>query len=403
MPGFSNQISPIVAVREPEIRANPKLLAALWTGPGTFAVTPGSLGSTETWLRDSLDLVPADYRTDHFVLMTSGSTGDPKLIVAKKNRAERLVEVIHAAQENEPVRETIACLPLSYSYAFVNQWLWANHLRRRIVMTDGFSRPDDLRGTLEAADNAMICMVGVQVPLLLSLFGSHRFPGILRLNFAGGRFPQERLGELRGIFPNAKIFNNYGCAEAMPRLTIRHAEDADTAANIGRPLPGIELRSGEEDRLEFRSPYRAVAFVEGSVIRAVADEEWGETGDLGRPAGDGSWILLGRKSEVFKRFGEKISLPAIQAAVHRVWTGELAFYREIDSMGENSHVMVLAPHPPADQLRSILLELRRNFTRPHWPLRVESMEQLPRLPNKKVDARMLAERNHVIVQWSQRY
>ena len=205
------------------------------------------------------------------------------------------------------------------------------------------------------------------------------------------------------MFPSAKIFNNYGCAEAMPRLTIRRADDADTAANIGRPLPGVELRSGEEDQLEFRSPFRAVAFVEGGAFRAISDEEWVETGDLGHQAEDGSWILLGRRSEVFKRFGEKISLPAIQAAVQRVWSGELAFYREFDSMGENGHVMVLAPHPPDEQLRAVLMELRRNFTRPHWPLRVESVEQLPRLPNNKVDTRVLAERNHVTVEWSQRY
>jgi acyl-CoA synthetase (AMP-forming)/AMP-acid ligase II len=393
----------VAVLSESEARSDSRFLVRAWAGSETFVFLPTHFPAHGHRIENSLALLPAEYRTDHFVLLTSGSTGDPKLIVAKKSRSERLAEVIHAGQENEAVRETIACLPLSYSYAFVNQWLWANHMRRRLVLTDGFSRPDGFKRTLEDAHDAMICMVGIQVPLLLSLFGSQKFPGIIRLNFAGGRFPQEHLQNLREIFPNAKIFNNYGCAEAMPRLTIRRAGGANTAANIGRPLPGIELRSGEEDQLEFRSPFRAVAFVEGGVLRAVTDEEWVETGDLGRQAEDGSWVLLGRKSEVFKRFGEKISLPAIQAAVQRVWSGELAFYREFDSMGENGHVMVLAPHPPGEQLRSVLMELRQNFTRPHWPLRVESVERLSRLPNDKVDTRVLAERNHVTVEWSQRY
>ena len=183
----------LTIVREPEIRADHRLLAKLWAESGTFAVVSTNLAANEAWLRESLALIPPNYRTDHFVLMTSGSTVAPKLIVAKKSRAERLTEVIHAAQENEPVQETIACLPLSYSYAFVNQWLWANHLRRRLVPTDGFSRPDELRKALDNAHDAMICMVGIQLPLLLSLFGAHKFPGIIRLNFAGGRFPQERL------------------------------------------------------------------------------------------------------------------------------------------------------------------------------------------------------------------
>lgn len=392
----------IVIVREAEVRHEPQLLAKLWASSSSFTLVANHLPGDDQWLDQSLALLPPNYREGHFVLMTSGSTGQPKLVIAEKSRAERLVEVIHDAQNNEPARETIVCLPLSYSYAFVNQWLWAHHKRRRLVVTEGFSRPVKLKQALEAARDAMICLVGIQVPLLFSLFGSQEFPGIIRVNFAGGRFPQEQLPKLRQIFPNAEVFNNYGCAEAMPRLTIRRAEDAGFAAEIGHPLQGVELRAGEEDQLEFRSPYRAVAFIEDDTFRPISDGEWTATGDLARLGDAGSWILLGRKSEVFKRFGEKVSLAALQAAVQRVWSGELAFYREQDSAGENGHVMVVAPHPFVDQLRSILMQLRHGFTRPHWPLRVESMEQLPLLPNRKIDTRALAERNRVTIQWSQR-
>lgn len=393
----------VIVLREAEVRADLAKLSERWGDSPTFAVVPTNLSLTEDWLRSSLTILPADYKTGHFILMTSGSTGEPKLIVAKKSRAERLVEVIHAAQDDEPARETIACLPLSYSYSFINQWLWSHHMRRKLVPTDGFTRADELKTALDSAREAMLCMVGVQVPLLRSLFGTHRFPGVIRLNFAGGRFPQEHLQHLREIFPNAEVFNNYGCAEAMPRLTIRRGFEVDNAANIGRPLPGVELSTGDEDRLLFRSPFRAVGFVEQGSFRAIADDEWIETGDLGRAVENGMWALLGRKSEVFKRFGEKISLPALQSAVQRAWLGELAFYRETDSMGENGHIMVLAPHPTNEQLKAIMMELRRDFTRPHWPLRIESMEHLPRLSNNKVDTLALATRANITLQWSQRY
>jgi len=392
--------SAVRIVREADVRVDHHVLDRLWEEPATFTFVPSNLALIEDWIVASLALIPAEYRHDHFILMTSGSTGQPKLIVARKDRAERLAAVIHSAQDEEPAQETIACLPLSYSYAFVNQWLWSHHLRRRLVPTDGFTRADELKAALDAADAAMTCMVGIQVPLLRQLFGAHRFPGVIRLNFAGGRFPQEHLGALREIFPNARIFNNYGCAEAMPRLTVR---PADSAANVGFPLPGVELRAGADEQLEFRSPYRAVAVIEGKLFRPLDDSEWVVTGDLGRAAENGSWLLLGRKSEVFKRFGEKISLPAIQAAVQRVWVGELAFYRETDTLGENAHVMVLAPRPEREQLRAILAELRRDFTRPHWPFRIESRDQLPRLPSTKVDGGALSQRDGVTVEWSQQY
>jgi len=393
----------VVVMQESEIRSNFRVLDTRWRSAETFAILPSNLPVTEEWLDDALHHLPQEFYTKHFLLLTSGSTGQPKLVVANRERAELLAEVIHRLQDGEATRETICCLPLSYSYSFVNQWLWSRILERRLILTDGFMRPGELKVALDAACDAMICMVGAQVPLLRSFFGDRTFPGIIRLHFAGGRFPQEQLDPLRQIFPNAKIFNNYGCAEAMPRLTIRRAEDADVAANIGRPVSGVELKTGEEDQLLFRSPFRAVGFIENSGFRAIADDEWVETGDLGRAADNGMWTLLGRKSEVFKRFGEKISLPAIEAVVQRVWHGELALYRETDSMGENGHIMVVAPHPEKRQLKAIMMELRRDFSRPHWPLRVESLERLPRLPNDKVDALALKERKDVIVHWSQRY
>ena len=73
----------------------------------------------------------------------------------------------------------------------------------------------------------MICLIGAQVPLLIEYYAGHVFSGVIRVHFAGGRFPAERLGDLHQIFPNAQIFNNYGCAEALPRLTLRPAEAAD--------------------------------------------------------------------------------------------------------------------------------------------------------------------------------
>ena len=398
-----SRVNNVVVVQEDEIRSNLRTLDYCWEGPETFAVLPSHLTLNKKELEDALQQLPQEFCTRHFLLLTSGSTGQPKLIVADRERAERLAVVIHEMQEGEPALETICCLPLSYSYSFVNQWLWSRILKRRLIATDGFMRPGELRAAFEAASQAMVCMVGVQVPLLRSLFGERTFPGINRLHFAGGRFPQEQLHSLRQVFPNARIFNNYGCAEAVPRLTIRRAEDADIAANIGRPLPGVELKSGDEDQLLFRSPFRAVGFIENSHFRTLANDEWVDTGDLARPGENGMWLLLGRKSEVFKRFGEKISLPAIETAVQHVWQGELAFYRESDSVGENGYIMVVAPHPEKQQLKAILMKFRSDFSRPHWPLRVESLERLSRLPNNKVDAVALKERKDAIVQWSQRY
>ncbi|HEU5348605.1 MAG TPA: class I adenylate-forming enzyme family protein, partial [Ktedonobacterales bacterium] len=359
------------------VDAEVEVLASAWSAPPTFALIPDKIGSGSDLVAPWLETLTPMFQAGHFMLLTSGSTGTPKLIVGKRERAEALVRVLHRLQDLEALEETLVTLPLTYSYAFVNQWLWSRVFRRRLVLTRGLAEPDHLRERLASASQAMLCLVGAQVPLLLQHFCHESFPGVIRLNFAGGRFPQEQLPALARLFPKAQVFNNYGCAEALPRLTVRKAEDADEARILGFPIDGVELSTDTDSNLLFRSPYGAVGIVEDGAFHPVADGDWIATGDLGERRADGRWQLLGRASEVFKRYGEKLSLAAIAATVNSAWPGQCGFYREADPSGEEGYVLVLAPMADAASLRAVLHAFRAGHTRPHWPLRIEAVAAMP--------------------------
>jgi acyl-CoA synthetase (AMP-forming)/AMP-acid ligase II len=387
---------------EKEAQRDIQLLRQAWKDEPTFAFLPEKTGVDHEWIEKGLSLLPDEMKNGHFVLLTSGTTGAPKLVIGQRQRSEKLAATLHRLQESEPVEETILALPLSYSYAFVNQWLWSHCHQRPLRLTPGLSDPAALRRALQQARNAMICLVGVQVPLLASYFPGQSFPGIIRVHFAGGRFPQENLPLVRALFPEATIFNNYGCAEALPRLTLRKAEAADEAADIGRPLTGVELSTNDATELLFRSPYRAVGIVEDASFNWIPSETWVKSGDLAQPTEQGTWRLLGRASEVFKRHGEKISLAALMTTVTGTWTGQAIFYRERDASGEDGHVLVLAPAPAPGQLQEILLSLRRRHGRAHWPLRIECAAALPLLPNGKPDVHEATVMKDKTLLWYQR-
>jgi acyl-CoA synthetase (AMP-forming)/AMP-acid ligase II len=386
---------------EHEVAEDPAALSAAWESDESFFFCPAKPGVPASWLDSRLALVPPGYAQGHFALLTSGSTGLPKLVVGEKSRAEALSQALHAAQELEPVREAIVTLPLTYSYAFVNQWVWAHvHGRRSTVLTHGLADVTRLVRALEGADAAMLCCVGAQVPRLTELLPG-RYPGVARVNFAGGAFPQNRLAEVRRLFPEALVFNNYGCAEAMPRLTLRRAEDANDGAVVGAALPGVSLRAGASGELSFRSPYGACAWIDDAGVHEVGPHDWIPSGDLGRVQEDGSIRLEGRATEVFKRYGEKIALPQLASSVRELWPGQLAFYRERDAAGEDGHVLVLAPHADAEAVRSILRAFRQRHPRAHWPLRIESSAELPLSQNGKPDTRAIATLEHKTVHWRQ--
>lgn len=377
-------------------------LDAAWSGEATFAFLPEKSGVAAGWAQDALHALPDDLQRHHFALLTSGSTGRPKLVIGAKARAEALARFLHVAQESEPIRETILALPLTYCYAFVNQWLWGRVMGRRLVHTRGFAHADEFRAALRAAQDAMICLVRIQLPLFRETLGEETFPGVTRVHFAGGAFPQAQLDEVRRIFVNATVFNNYGCAEAMPRLTLRRAEAAHDAGDIGTPLEGVELRTSDDGEVQFRSRYGAVAFVDDAGLHRIAPGDWTGTGDRGALGDDGHWHLSGRASEVFKRYGEKISLPLLAEAVGRVWRGTTAFYRERDASGEEGHVLVLAPDASEADVRAILQAFRAGYARAHWPLRIETAPKLPALPNGKIDTAALPALEGRTVAWRQR-
>lgn len=377
-------------------------LQKIWRAEESFVLLAGKLELS--FLPGYLAQIPAEYERGHFALLTSGSTGRPKLILGAKRRTAALARLLHSVQQSEAVTAAVLALPISYSYAFVNQVVWSIEMERRLRITGGVAAPNELAAALEEESNSMLCLVGAQLPLLFAAFGEKQFPRVTRIHFAGGRFPQERLTRLAQTFPNARVFNNYGCAEAMPRLTVRPAEQYTEGAIVGAPLPGIEMKLGEESALLFRSPYRAVAIVDETGFRAIADEEWLPSGDRAEQIAGGSWRLLGRNNEVFKRFGEKISLSALLQEIRAQWPGEAAFYTETDKYSELAHVLVLSPAPAPAQVTAILQALRKTHPRPHWPVRIESLPALPLSVNNKVDTQALAaESPEKVVEWRLRY
>jgi acyl-CoA synthetase (AMP-forming)/AMP-acid ligase II len=390
-------------LHEKEVLDDLKRLDRAWESSATFALLPDRSGVTNDWVVEAMEQFPTAFHNDHFVLLTSGSTGHPKLVCGARSRSERLASVLHQVQKSGPVKQTIVALPLSYCYAFVNQWLWSRVQGRELIVTKGFKEPDLLGEALLDAQDAMICLTGAQVLLFTRHFNpSVSFPGIIRCHFAGGRFPQDNIDIVRSYFPNAQVFNNYGCAEAMPRLTVRLLEDSNEARNIGRPLPGVMLRTNSAGELLFRSQFRAVAFFADGEMQVPPDDEWIASGDLGEAVANGYWQINGRSNEVFKRFGEKIALSQLLDSVGSSWKGQAEFYREKDSVGEDAHVLVVSPEPSEPEVRAILQVFRKLHPRAHWPLRLESIPAFTFLPNGKIDSRNLAHTESRTIHWRQR-
>ncbi len=378
-------------VGDDDLAASHDGLAAAWSSDRSVVLAPTRRGVNPAWFRDALDRLPAALAHDHVALLTSGSTGTPRLVVGTKSRARAMASCIHVHQDNHAVARTVTLLPLTYSYAFVNQWVWAHAHDRTLVVSPGLADVSATRALLRDGPDTMVCLVGP----LFSLLARHVPDGepltsVTRVNFAGAPFPWPERAALARVFPRARVFNNYGCTEAMPRLTITAMDALTGPSDLGVPLPGVELGIDAAGELRFRSAYGAVGLVEDGAYREVAADQWLGTQDVAVAHDDGRFALLGRRSEVYKRHGEKVSVAQQLEAVRAVWVGQAAAMMERDPAGDPAHVVVLAPTPSADQLRAVLKVFRARFPRAHWPLRVDCVDTMPLLETNKPDLQALA-------------
>ena len=339
--------------------------------------------------------VTADPRV-FLALMTSGSTALPKIVATSEENLARGIAAIHEAQGLWDVASTGMLLPLAYSYALVNQLLWAVALGRRVVLTAGLGMPADAVRDLREAAAEMLCLVASQARILFRLrFGAAQaLERVKVVNFAGAPFPVSSFAGIRALFPNSVVYNNYGCAEAMPRLTVAQvSSDEHDVCMVGPAIGDIELRvEGGQDvgPIVFRGSSASLGTLAGDGS-LVPHQEWIPSGDLGRIV-DGALHVFGRHDQVVKVAGERFSLLEIEAALLSSSCEHAMAWLETDQQGEQSIRAVVGgtTRPTGPELtRAFGDRLPRRF----WPKRVDWAATWMELPNGKTDREAIKARS----------
>lgn len=326
-------------------------------------------------------------------VMTSGSTGTPKLVAASLDSLAAGVSAIGAAQGLADVASTGVMLPLAYSFAFVNQLLWALFEGRRLVLLPGMLDPGRSFELMAAERVEMLCLVANQVRSLeeLGFGGDDAVATVKVVNFAGGPFPIAGLPTIRALFPAARLFNNYGCTEAMPRLTVAEVKGDDhPVTRVGRPIDGVELRldgDGAVGSIEFRAPSASIGLLDASGT-LLPHGAWLASGDLGRLE-DGELHVLGRHDQVVKLGGERVSLIEIEQALQSGALSDAVAWMENNEPAPELLAVVTGRVAPSHVELSRLL--RERLPRPMWPARLFWQAEWPLLPNGKTDRLCLQE------------
>ncbi len=137
-------------------------------------------------------------------------------------------------------------------------------------------------------------------------------------NLFGGRMRQAVTGaapiaqEILEFFYacGVPVMEGYGMTETSTVATVNTPDDF-RFGSVGKPLPGVEVRIGEDGEVLLRGPniFQGYYKNEAASQEALADG-WLHTGDLGHLDDDGFLYITGRKKDIIITAGGKNITPA---------------------------------------------------------------------------------------------
>lgn len=323
------------------------------------------------------------------VLMTSGSTGTPQAIATTYERLEKGIQFIHERQQLDTVESTGILLPVCYSYSLINQLLWAIYYEKPAYINNTIMGPFEPFLYLDRHKTEMVCMVSAQIGLITKIDYSTmpKLHNVKVVNFAGSPFPYANLDDLKELFPNARFLNNYGCTEAMPRLTLREVTDADSdTSNVGKPIGDIELKIDGDNKvgpIMFRGSSTAI----GKISPAGDLEpfpEWINSGDHGYIENDVLHVA-GRHDQIVKIQGERFSLLEIEHTIQKLGFDHVMVWQDSGT----SKIILVTGGKNKPEINKIRQTCKLLLHRHMWPGEIYFAPKWPLNANHKTDRTLI--------------
>lgn len=157
------------------------------------------------------------------------------------------------------------------------------------------------------------------LPLLNKLVANKvltRLGGRMRLAVSGGApLPESAAKLFIGLGLN--LLQGYGLTETSPVISVNEP-DNNFPGSVGRPIPGVAVKVGENDELLARGPGNMLGYWNNhkATAQTIDDEGWLHTGDQARIADSGHIFITGRIKDILVLSnGEKVPPADMELAI----------------------------------------------------------------------------------------
>ena len=343
------------------------------------------------------------------LIYTSGSTGIPKGTMLTHLNMVAAARSIASYLEIGPEDVVLNVLPISFDYGLY-QVLMMFMVGGTVVFSDPFSYPQDIVRAIQEYGVTGLPCVPPMFALLSRLGGtqSREIPTLRFITNTGAAPGVKDILKIRELFPAVRLYLMYGLTECKRVSYLPPEEVGCRPGSVGKPMPNVAVRILKENGEEAGPGETGELVVRGSNVMQGYWEDpeatsralrpgrfpWEKelyTGDLFRTDEDGFLYFIGRKDDIIKIRGEKVSPKEIENVILG-----LGGVREVvvvgvpdDVLGQAIHAHVVQSETgtlTGDQVRE---HCARNLENSSVPTVVVFHEAIPRNSSGKVDKVLL--------------
>ncbi len=338
------------------------------------------------------------------LIYTSGSTGLPKAVVSTHAQVTFVVAAIQSQLRYRAEDVVFCALPLSFDYGLYQIFLSTSAGAQVQLAAAAEAGPGLLVELHRAGATVLPAVPGVARSLARLLYRPAAQPPPLRLlTNTGSTMPDGVIRELRERIPGLTVQLMFGLTECKRTTIMPPDEDLRRPGSCGRALPGTEvftvdsdgrrLAPGEVGELIVRGPHVMAGYWRRPELtaqrfpRAEGLFPQLRTGDYGWLDEDGYLYFVGRRDDLYKERGFRVSANEVETAANRVPGVDAAAVLPPGGDREGA-TLVAVTRLPAHE---VLLRLRAELEEFKVPGRCVVVESIPLTSNGKVDRARLAQ------------
>jgi acyl-CoA ligase (AMP-forming) (exosortase A-associated) len=343
------------------------------------------------------------------IIYTSGSTGLPKGVILSHRNLVAGAESVARYLENTGDDRILSILPFSFDYG-LNQLTTALLVGATLVLKTHLNAVETLQSLETERITGLAGIPTLWSQLLQADWGGLTLPTLRYITNSGGRFAEEHVKEYRRRLPHTRVYLMYGLTEAFRSTFLDPAQVDVRPTSIGRAIPNAEIlvvneqgglcAPGEVGELVHRGAHVALGYWNDPALTKkrfrpspvkpaeVPADEWAVfSGDLVRRDEEGYLYYIGRKDQMIKTSGFRVSPTEVEEYFYNTGLVQdaVAFGVPDTVLGERIVVVLSFRIGVTMTGQNLLAALSKQMPSYMVPKDVQVLDSLPRTSSGKLD------------------